>query len=67
MGKKKPVAPRPKKPLASDSEYIRQRRLRLNPDVFSRIAVKAKNYLTLAQAALIENAIDKLIGIEPRN
>lgn len=45
---------------------MRQRRLRLNPDVYARISVKAKNYLTVEQAEDIEVIIDKMIGIEPR-
>lgn len=56
-----------KRPLASDPEYMRRRRLQLNPDVYSRISVKAKNYLTVREAELIENAIDKMIGLAPRN
>lgn len=48
------------------AEYQRQRRLRLNPDVFSRVTVKVKKYLSRRQAEEIEVAIDKMIGIEPR-
>lgn len=50
------------KPLASDPEYMRQYRLQNNPDVFSRVAIKVKNYLTPEQAAKIEATVDKMIG-----
>lgn len=45
---------------------MRQRRLRLNPDVYARIGVKVKNYLTVDQAKEVEAIVDRMIGIEPR-
>ena len=54
-----------KRPLASDAEYMRRRRLMLNPDVYARIGIKAKHYLTVKQAEQVERMIDELIGAPP--
>ena len=56
---KKKTAP---KPLASSPEYMRQYRLQRNPDVRSRIGIKARYYLSDKQAREIEKLIDEKIG-----
>lgn len=38
----------------------------LNPDVYSRIGIKAKHYLSVKQAQQVERMIDELIGAVPR-
>lgn len=51
-------------PLGSQAEYMRQYRLRQNDDVYSRVSIKVKNYLTVKQAEKIEAEIDKVIGLK---
>lgn len=55
-----------KKPLSYDPEYMRRRRLILNPDVYARIRIKSTHYLTVKQAEEVERIIDQMIGAVPR-
>ncbi len=60
------AASTPKRKLASDPHYQAQRRLRLNPDCPSRIAIKVRRYLSEKQQQEVEAMIDKMLGQAPR-
>lgn len=49
-------------PLASDPEYMRKHRLKNNTNVYSRVGIKVKNYLSVDQALRVEKLVDKLIN-----